>query len=415
MKSSMTYRDLKKVFWALRGLWLRFQYFLTLHRLRKIYGHQKLKVGFFVSELAKWKGQSLYDLLDGSDRFEPVMLVYPMGVETGDIQSAQMKALADKIAFFSQKGMNVRSIWSIQEQKCIPADIGDIDICFYQQPWDTPPAPIPHQIASRTLTFYFPYFVANYNNPNEINQIFHFELFRHIMLNNEQIRIYGRKRSGLKYCGKMVALGHPQLDLLNPRNNHAKGQYVIYAPHFSFPVENVKRTLPISTFLDNGRMMLDFARNHPEIQWAFKPHPRLRRELVDTHTWTKEEVDAYYSAWEDIGAACYTSDYIELFSNSRALITDCASFLPEYSSTGKPLIHLIPERLPVPPNPAMEGLFGLFYQAPNKESLEKWLKLIVLEGCDPRKDERVRCLKNAGLLDSHAAENIMEYMDKLLR
>ena len=40
-----------------------------------------------------------------------------------------------------------------------------------------------------------------------------------------------------------------------------------------------------------GKDILDYAKSHPEINWVFKPHPRLRTELTYSNVWTKKEVD----------------------------------------------------------------------------------------------------------------------------
>lgn len=416
MTTSIIPDSIKMFFKDVRILYLRYRYQRTLKYLRKCYGKRKMKIAFFVSELAKWKGQALYDLMARSTTFEPQIIVYLMTVEKGDSHAEQEIAIAAKVDFFRNKGLSVKSLWNVAEQRFMIEKMSDIDICFYQQPWDIPPAPCPRQIANRTLSFYFPYYVSSYDDQYQLNLLLPHEVFRLLVLNENQKKIYADKWFMWRYCGEMITLGHPFVDLLTKTTvSDFSNQSVIYAPHFSFPIEDHKRLFPASTFLDNGHLLLEFAKNHPEINWVFKPHPLLRRELVDTYTWTKEEVDTYYEEWESIGKACYTSDYIDLFMDSRVMITDCGSFLTEYSCTGHPLIHLIPGKLPVKPNPVVEDLFNYFYQAPNNTVLFQLLDRIVLKGEDPLKEKRIDCLKKIGLLDSNASENIINYIDKLLQ
>ena len=396
---------------------LKVCYKMALLRLRRHYGKRKMKVGFLVSEIAKWKGQSLYELMDNSNKYEPVILVYPTKKEVKEDISIQLNNISEKLQYFCDHKMRVRSIWDVSNQRSISLSDFQIDIVFYQQPWDIPPAPSPMTIASKILTFYFPYYLVNYSNRElEMNKALHHTLFRYILLNNNQVRLYKDIYTPWKYAGKLVGLGHPIVDKFQtPHKQKSNVNSVIYAPHFTFPVSNVEREIYYSTFLETGSFILEYAKKHPEINWVFKPHPRLRRELVETQVWTKQEVDDYYAEWETIGTSCYTSDYIELFLDSMAMITDCGSFLTEYSCTGNPLIHLVPGKRPSEPNPALEGLFKTFYEAPNNTTLTELLDSIILNGQDPKKEERKIFLQKSGLMGNYAAQNILDYIDKLLR
>lgn len=403
---------LRKIELLAKILWLKYRYPRTLSHLRKSFGKRKMKVGFMVSEVAKWKGQALYDLMSENPSYDPVILVYP---NSHDSLQRQRGAAAYIEDYFSAKGMEVRNVWNYSQGRWNHETVSDIDLCFYQQPWDIPQTLYPHQVASRTLTFYFPYYLGSYVDPNGVGRRLHYEVFRHIIPDKKTFEAYSAKRPWWKFAGELIVLGHPFLDLLTRDNLHRRpGRYVIYAPHFSFPLKGGKRIFPASTFLDNGLLILDFARQHPELQWVFKPHPLLRQELIDTGTWTEKAVNDYYSAWEEIGKACYTSDYVDLFADSRVLITDCGSFLTEYSCTGNPIIHLIPGKLPLSPRPDMEELFERFYRVSDVGTLQQVLNSVVLEGKDPRRKERMQCLDRLGLRDSHAAEDIVEYIDKLL-
>ena len=72
------YCDLKK---TAKAQLLKFKYWRTLCRLRKDFGSRKIVVAFCVSEIAKWKAQSLYDSLEKTDDYRPVIFVYPSPLE----------------------------------------------------------------------------------------------------------------------------------------------------------------------------------------------------------------------------------------------------------------------------------------------------------------------------------------------
>lgn len=69
----------------------------VLARLRKAAGKRKFRVAFLVSELAKWKCQSVFDRMCASGEFEPVVAVYNLtrlaGYPTEDLFCCFMSAV----------------------------------------------------------------------------------------------------------------------------------------------------------------------------------------------------------------------------------------------------------------------------------------------------------------------------------
>lgn len=411
------YHTVEKV---LRAAILRCFYQNTRRHLRRQYDKRPLNVGFLISEIAKWKGQCLYDYLSTTKDFNPIMLVYPSRHEL-TYENENLKAiLKEKETYFKTSGMNVMQIWDYASQQSISLATIPIDILFYQQPWDIPPAPTCTKAARYALTFYFPYFMPNGFAPSlEKNLHLHYYVFRRILFNEKQVEQTRHFINPLFHTGKIVPLGHPTADYFFLHRNHAATKnYVIYAPHFSIKskCEQYERQYYSSTFLERGREVLQYAKLHPEINWVFKPHPRLRHELTDLQEWSKEEVDAYYEEWEKIGLACYDASYLDLFVEAKAMITDCSSFLTEFSCTGKPLIRLIPgkgENL-LEPEPMLEKIYEIFYKVYEGEDMVPLFDSILLDGQDPRKEERLKLLEEANLTGTYASENITIYIRNLL-
>ena len=395
-------------------LLLRFKYFRTIRRLRKVYGKRKIIVAFGVSEIAKWKAQSLYDRLEQTTAYSPIIFIYPSPIELekGEVTD---QMLEEKINFFRRKNMRAVTTWDSATQKCIiPKDVLP-DIIFYQQPWDTPPFLLPIETADYALSFYIPYYLVNNFDINlELGLPLHRQIFGHIVQNEQTAKFFTSKLIKRRYAGKCLGLGHTIVDTLTTKVPSNEKDCIIYAPHYSFPVEGLKRLLIYSTFLDNGKLILEFAKQHPEIRWVFKPHPRLRFELEDKGVWTKEEIKTYYEEWAKIGVVCTTSDYVEYFQNSLAMITDCGSFLTEYSCMDKPLIRLYYHKENLPPNPILEKLYSTFYYAHNNDELSELLELIICKKEDPNKNERHKEVTSLGLNRNDSALKIINYLDSLL-
>ncbi len=403
--------NLKKV---LLAQLLKIKYSLTIKRLKKVYGKRKLVVAFCVSEVAKWKAQSLYDKLEKTAEYTPIIYVYPSLLDFNQELSAE-ELLKEKMNFFKEKGLNVASVWDSVLQKCVIPQYSRPDIIFYQQPWDIPPFLPPREIADYALSFYIPYYlVNNFNIDIEFGLHLHHFVFGYIVQNEEAAKLFTSMLDRKYYAGSCIGLGHTIVDSLTENISSSDTNSVIYAPHFSIPAEGAGRLFVYSTFLDNGRLILQFAKEHPEIDWVFKPHPRLRFELEHTKAWTKAEIDAYYEEWEKIGTVCTTSDYVELFQNSSAMITDCGSFLTEYSCMDKPLIRLYYHKENLPPNPILKELYKTFYYAHNNDELQELLNSIICRKEDTKKSERHREVSALGLNKSNTAQRIVDYLNTLL-
>lgn len=398
-----------------RALLLKYKYFRTIRKLRKIYGSRKIVVAFGVSELAKWKSQSLYNALEQTAEYTPIIFVYPSPMELNRGESYVDSLLEEKTNFFKNKNMRVLNIWDSKEKRCIIPESSRPDILFYQQPWDTPPMPMPKETANYALTFYIPYYLINNFDINiEFCLPLHYQLFAYIVQNEQAVKLFTSQLVHRRYAGKCIGLGHTIVDSLTTKIFNGNQESVIYAPHFSFPMEGVKRPLHYSTFLDNGELILEFAKQHPEIKWIFKPHPKLFFELEDTGVWPKEKIKAYYDEWAKIGSVCTTSDYVEHFQKSYAMITDCGSFLTEYSCMDKPLIRLYYHKENLPPNPILANLYKTFYYAHNNDELWDLLNRIICKREDPNKEIRHKEVSALELNKSDTAQKIVNYLDSLL-
>ena len=130
---------------------------------------------------------------------------------------------------------------------------------------------------------------------------------------------------------------------------------------------------------------------------------------------SESEVEGYSREWESIGTACYTADYVKLFLSSRAIITDCGSFLTEYAATGRPIIRLLRNDAFYGPHPSLKKLYATYYETRSKAELGRLLKLVVLNGKDPLREIRQLEARNAGLIKEDSAVEIVRSIGLLLR
>lgn len=288
------------------------------------------------------------------------------------------------------------------------------DIVFYPLPWHLQAEHRPQKVSEFALTCYVPYYIScRVSTGIDSQQELHKFLFRYFVLNDFWVKFYSHRRYHFPISGKLVGVGHPMLDVFNDAANAKQDGdgCVIYAPHWSIVGCGFLR---YSTFLENGRMILEYAQNHPEIKWCFKPHPTLRNALAKFAKWTEKEIDDYYNAWSEIGFACYDGSYPELFKRSSCMITDCSSFLVEYSCVNKPLIHLKSSEQYLEDAPPFKRLFDSFYKVEDMSSLYATLDDIVVKGNDPKKAVRDKAVKDLKLNGSNAAQNIVDYLKEVI-
>lgn len=392
------------------------RYIKLISKIRK-HSDEKIKVLFLVNENSKWKTQSLYDEFSKSEKFEPVIALTIADAQKRLSKKDKLQILEENYKFFNDKGMTCVYAWNTKTNRAINLKNFNPQIVFYQQPWYLPKIQKPNVVSKFALTCYVPYFVPNYGILNMDYFDFHKFLFRNYVLNKDWENIY-KEYAGEDYGKNIRAIGHTMLDdiyLNKDKGNDAnsdkkeeKPNYVIYAPHWSIPYGENENDENYGTFLWNHKLILNYAQNHPEVNWVFKPHPTLKLALKRTGLFTDEAIENYYKEWEKIATPCYSSNYMDIFLESKVLITDCGSFLVEYFCTGKPIVHLISDKCKVVPPLTSQKIFDTFYKVRNAGEFYNSLDTLLQRNYDYKKDDRLKVLKELNLENCYAAKNIIE-------
>lgn len=376
--------------------------------------NEKIRVLFIVSEIAKWKEQSLYEEMEQSGEFYPIVGISAwnkqFGLAVDELEAVHKRAEA----FFDRMGdRHVRTVTCENGQKNYH-DLSEFkpDIVFYTEQWLPCPKQHPFEVSKYALTCFLPYYVPDFGITQiDCHQQVERMSWTYFCLGNSWLKLYRRSLLLTCHCNKFVASGHTALDRFNQeRDRLPKENYVIYAPHFAFPHPLQQEFYLIGTFEWSGIAILKYAESHPEIKWVFKPHPILRGLLADYGVMSKDEVDDYYQRWEKLGVACYDSDYQNLFLESRAMITDSGSFLPEYGATGRPIIRLICScNKHVPPRAARD-VYDTYYNVRNLDQMYAAFKMVIEERRDPNREKRIAAVRASGLTGCIASRNIKEFL-----
>lgn len=381
-----------------------------LVKLRKKVKSEKITVAFLVGEPQKWNCQSLYDLLEAHPNFEPIVLLAPVTQVTNGTLSF-LSTINDLECFFQNLG--IRYIKAYDESTSTYTSINslDIDIVFYPQPWGLhKPTQGFINTSKNSLSCYAPYCFHMFNSKTNYTRNFHALLWTYYVECKEYLERY-REAFNATNC---IAVGNIKLDNYTNHPNAPetssvnKKIHIIYAPHHSFSGQYM-----MATFADNGKFILDLAKSHPEFHWTFKPHPRLKDEIILNNVMSIEEVENYYEDWSKIGTVHNSGNYYPLFESSNLMITDCISFLAEYLPSGNPLILLKSSR----PKAASFSALGMkiiehYYQVENNDELRTAFYSLLVEHKDPLKEARWSSIKHLGFESNRkVAKKILQHLE----
>lgn len=363
-----------------------------------------IKVAFVVSDLGKWKTESLFKAMALHNRFEPYVFVTPYSHYEND-------GLERRIDFLKER--NYRYI-AVDNTKKI-SDYIKPDIIFYQEPY-TGIIDSKYEYKNNLCSL-FCYVSYAYHS---IDERWHYDQ----QLLNIAWQMYFENYSVLKNVPQLmtnkgvncVVTGLPMTDIyLQSRTKFPNPWKVtdnskiklIWAPHHTIFNE---KWVDYSTFLRYSSFMLSLAEKYKkEIQIAFKPHPVLLTKLYKA--WGKKQADYYYAKWANgENTQLVLGDYVPLFMYSDAMIHDCGSFTVEYHYTKKPVMYLTKnEHHADGLNTFGKMAFDLHYKGKCEEDIELFINNVI-EGKDEMKEARERFYQDYLLPpDGHSAsENIIE-------
>lgn len=379
-----------------------------------------IKVVFLALMSSVWKYEELYRLMEKDDRFNPLILVCPVVNYGRENMIATMKECHEH---FKNKGYNVEKAYDEEKDSYVDLKTEIVpDVIFYTSPYKG-------MIDDRYyitefqdyLTCYVDYCYVEDNNFEIVFDSSFVNLLWRKYSENEYFARISRKYSQIK-GENVVVTGYTGTDSLilnrpveDPWKIHDSSiKRIIWAPHHT--ITNYA-FVNYSTFLDYYELMLKFAEIYRnQIQIAFKPHPLLRNRL--NILWGEKKTTDYYSKWEKMenGMIC-AGDYTDLFLTSDAIIHDCGSFIAEYMFTGKPGMHLKKGSYRSKYNKIAKKCLENYYTGDKAEDIEKFIKNVVIEGNDIKKEKREKFIKEC-LLPPHnrlASENILEDLVKSLR
>lgn len=404
-------------------------YRVRLHaRVERLRQKEVINVVFFLWHPSYWKVDSLFRLMMDHPRFNPV--VCPVQSSAfADSAKKRLQTLQETRDHFKKKGypvLEVDGLTPIVKSYILSGNNLKIirkafapDIIFVSAPYETVQESMDADM-EHELYCYVPYAYRNsrahfsYNNATQNKYWFNFVENRPMMEFIQSIMT----NKGDNLC----LSGYPPVDFFLFHEQFGKNtsvwkeqghpcKRVIWAPHWAMGDTSVLKGGIFPLVADR---MLEFARqNNGRIQFAFKPHPRLKAELYNHPDWGIERTDAYYKAWADLpNGQLEQGEYAELFAQSDAMVHDSGSFIVEYMATGKPCCFLHGKEAEVLPdfNQMTADCHAAHYLADSIDELEHFLQDVVMGGNDSKAGERDACRQKYIIPPNSksAAQNIID-------
>lgn len=307
-------------------------------RLRAIRRRGKATVVLFASNLSMWKLDELYTLFANDKRFDTHVVVAPFRTFTEEQKSSDIAAMKEHLDNQGIPYLDDDMAKALFRK-------GKADIIFYPQPYyGLLEDPFDYHDHKGALMCYIPYAIFTANNWWAYNLNFHnvaWKLYYPTTMHKDDAF-----RQATNKGRNVVTVGDiDYFQLYKPTNitdvwrpQDVKKRRIIWAPHHSFADGDMHR----DSFTYLANFMLTVAERYADrIQFAFKPHPRLKTVLYAHPNWGPERTEEYYNKWATMpNCQVELGEYVNLFNSSDALIHDCGSFTALYQYTNKPALFV---------------------------------------------------------------------------
>lgn len=299
----------------------------------------KFQVVFFVNEYAVWPSfQSVYEAVRARPDMEAQLVYLPFRHVSKTVPDSEERAA------YQAAGYCLLPHNQYQLARECP------DVAFYVKPYDDIPHDFTigevHRAVPRCV--YIPYCMATGDEPESLNyqcrspmQFHAWRIAAYCKDYYEKMRRY-TYRQGENY----LPCGHPRVDLRFRdysgdavyqaiREKAGDRRVVLWNTHFTLQESDMW-----GVFYQFKDMILDYFSAHTDLFLLWRPHPLFYGALAQAEGKPLPEVTAWFDAmhrrenfYVDRGRS-----YLPAFAAADAMVSDQASFVPEFLSWGKPLI-----------------------------------------------------------------------------
>ncbi len=349
-----------------------------------------IDIFFVFTQSELWGLQSVYEEFERTEGFNPHVVVMP---NTEDRVNPLKITFLNNLKNFQDLGVSIINGYDDESGivKFKSLSQGKSCIVFFDQPHPNLPYDWSFfNVSKNALICYVPYgFKVANDYQGHFDQTIHnvsWRVFCETEWHYQQFKNHGRKNAN-----NVLVSGYPKFDsvkkygaeidgFLGIKSENSKGKKIlVWAPHWSIH----DTYLGYSTFDKYHKFFLKELLHRDDVFWVFRPHQRLRYQLIESGFMSSSEVDEYYRLWDESQNSVYYqgSDYLNLFQHTDALITDSGSFLAEYLITEMPVL-LLNSGKSVGYNELGQRIVDAYYQASSESEIDDFLSSVIINGVD---------------------------------
>lgn len=349
-------------------------------------------VVFFAANYPMWRYQGVYELMSKDERFKTYIILSPIVTYSVEQKKENIQTLRN---FFDSKNIPYFDATKWSEEEFNIRDRLKPDIMFYTQPYGGIYGnKLDSTYFEDRLLCYISYGTGIALEKWALNTLYQ-NIGWKIFYDTKAFKDTAKKITFNKAKNVYVS-GNPNADEFL-KSEHAdvwKTQNtrkirIIWAPHFTIEKDQY---LHRGSFLWLWDVMLSLAEQYADkVQFAFKPHPRLRSVLYNYPEWGKERTDDYFHKWETMNNCQFeNAGYIDLFMTSDAMIHDSSSFMSEYLYADKPIMFTtqIEDDVRNQMKEFGNAALNAHYIGHNADDVKQFIEKVVLNGVDPMKSKR---------------------------
>ena len=299
----------------------------------------QFRVAFFVNEYAVWPSlQSTYEAVQARPDMEAQLVYLPFRHASKTVPDSE------EWAAYHAAGYRLLSHNQYDISRECP------DAAVYVKPYDDIPHAFTigetHRVIPRCV--YIPYGMETADNAECLKYQCHCPMQFHAWRAAAYCKDYYEKmrRHTYRQGENYLPCGHPRIDLRFQdysgsadyravREKAGTRRIVLWNSHFG-----LEREHKYGTFFQYKDAILDYFNTHTDLFLLWRPHPLFCGALAKLEGKALPEITAWFDSlhMRENFYIDRSRNYLPAFAASDAMISDQASFVPEYLAWGKPLI-----------------------------------------------------------------------------
>ncbi|MGN0438541.1 MAG: CDP-glycerol glycerophosphotransferase family protein [Lachnospiraceae bacterium] len=320
-------------------------YYISRNKMRvqkKIDQKEVLNVVFVVQYIPSWnKLEPIYTKMKNEERFNPTIVCVPFNIQNHKLMDNNGN---DTYEYFVKHGYE--AINALKDEGSW-YDLKQLnpDYVFHSRPYNyvMPKGYTSGKIVKYALICNVLYGLSLTKNvePLLLNKDYFKDCFCYYALDVNEKSYYEKRfflgvKFGIQKCFSYGGIGIEQILLakVEKRQNEFK-KTIIWTPRWS-----TDDKIGGSNFFNYRNIILKLVNSHKDCLFVFRPHPLMFSNFVSTGEMSEVEVKEFKQFCRETVNVVLdeTKEYYDTFWQSDFLITDGSAIVPEYFSTGKPIM-----------------------------------------------------------------------------